>query len=106
MYFRKIKKKLNRGIFDAINVFEMSVFSDTYNTLSLCMFEFFPTLNFAKMLTFWRFCPINVIHPSLLVLIVSFFCISNESKEKSIPIRMPIQIPRCIVKYRRKTTEL
>ena len=54
-FFRKIKKLILRFL-DAINGFRLSVFSDTSNMLSLCIFELFHALNFAAT----RILPFNV----------------------------------------------
>ena len=52
-----ILEKEDTDIFDAINGFGISEFSDIFNMLSLCIYEFFYALNFAisKMLSCDRF---------------------------------------------------
>ena len=77
--------------------FEISVFSDTSNMLSLSIFEHFGALNFAasNILSFYVFlCYKFLLLPPLIVLIG----IDNESK-KSIPT------PRFFVKNLPKPTE-
>ena len=41
------EKKRYRGILDAVDSFVISVFSETFNTLSLCIFELFYAVNVA-----------------------------------------------------------
>ena len=102
-YFRKIEKKNRyRSILDAINGLGISIFSDTSDALSLCIFELFNALNFAtsNILSFDVSFDINFATSNASSVNSLFFGIKNESKKNRYQYRYQYRVSFCPKIYR------